>query len=171
MRLPRCWNQEIKTLETRLNEIWAEKEAIGKALVEETKTKGKTRKAIEKIIKSYTPQRFKLDKEQRDLGIQLENTWENVREKYPLKNPPRKRRFATTYEAAEVIAYYWQGQAIPQKRLIQRIIRYGADPTKTYQEALDYAGHLTSPHSPERASVEAANRYLWKNKQKGVDSS
>lgn len=88
-----------------------------------------------------------------------EVVWQKVRKQHKIEHPKRISAFRNYQQAAEVLAYYWQGKSLDHDELVEKIMRGG----DTQLEAFDYAQNLTNPGSAEREYVDKAWNFLWKD--------
>ena len=94
-----------------------------------------------------------------------EQAWQAVREQYDIPHPDIVKKFTSTRQAGELILHYWLEPEADPGELARDFFRFIGG--ETYGRAVDFATNLTEPGSPERANVERAISYLWKDYKGG----
>ncbi len=152
MKLADGWDSELRIIEEAEDGAEKENERLRKEMHQKT---APLEQRIRRIERSY-------ERKMKDTSgyyQQREAEWARIREQYSIEHPIQKESIMFNSEAAEVLAHYWIGEEIPEKKLINLI---ASDP-KFNVRAFEYATNLTEPDSPERLYIRRAQDFLWKD--------
>lgn len=95
----------------------------------------------------------------------IQQAWKNIRSRYPIEHPELVEQFHSDEQAGRTIMHYWVGEEIDQAWLLRSIMGFGD--THLWNRAIQYAQNLTDPHSPERANIQRASDFLWRDYRGG----
>lgn len=95
----------------------------------------------------------------------IQHAWQKIRETYPIEHPPIVEEFESDEQAGRTVMHYWVGEEIEEEWLLKSIIGFGD--THLWNRAIAYANNLTERDSPERANVQRAQTFLWRDYRVG----
>jgi len=144
MKLQIGWDKELNELERKIAKVDGKCDSI----------RAKMNAEIEKIQQSY----LKKMPSTKELNDKKEAALKKIRELY-VEHPQQKSKFKSYEDAAEVLAYYWQGEKLSSSQLLKKIV-YNE---KIEKKAFKFAELLTDPSSPERMYVYDAINFLHKD--------
>ncbi len=94
-----------------------------------------------------------------------QEAWARIRQTQHIPHPEPKDSFDSDQEAAQVIIHYWLGGEVDEEALFMGVMGYGD--MDLWKQAIRFATNLTEKGSPERAFVDQASNFLWRDYKGG----